>query len=125
VYSKRMEIAPTKRKRRTDRNHIIYLLTCASGDKYVGITVARGRAYQRSLEIRWQGHVYHATVENRPYPIAKAIREHGPDQFSREVLQIVRGKSAAHSLERTYIENIQPSLNVVLTGRKRAARAAT
>lgn len=111
-YSKSMET--TKRKPRSDRNHVIYQLTCnATGETYIGITVARGRAYKKSMDIRWNGHCYHATVENRPTILADRIRTHGPDAFSKEILSVVRGKTEAHTQERNYIRNFRPALNIV------------
>ena len=107
------------RKRRTDRNHVIYLITCIpTGDTYVGITVARGRAYQTSARMRWDGHVNHALKEGRPYPLHEAIRTHGPDAFQIEVLCVVRGKAATHKRERELIAELAPSLNVECTDRK-------
>ena len=103
----------TNRKRRNDRNHIIYEITCEpTGDKYIGITVARGRAYQKSLETRWKGHIYHACVENRDLPFAATLRHHGPDAFSKRILSVVRGKAAAHSTEVELIKELKPSLNL-------------
>lgn len=115
------------RKRRSDRNHVIYLATCKpTGDTYVGMTVARGRAYQASMMLRWKGHISHATVELRPYPIHQAIRENGSNKavWAHTVLCIVRGKKAAHAREKTLITEFQPSLNVECTGRKNLQRVA-
>jgi len=45
----------TLRKKRSDRNHVLYKVTCVdTGDSYVGLTVAQGHAYVRSVKIRWQ-----------------------------------------------------------------------
>ena len=105
------------RKRRNDRNHVVYLVTCdTTGDTYVGITVARGRAYQASMMERWRGHIYHATVENRHCPIHVAIRRYGADNFSHKVLCVVRGKEATHAKERELVRELSPTLNVALTG---------
>lgn len=102
-----------KRKRRNDRNHIVYQVTCmVTGDTYIGITVARGRAYKKSLEIRWKGHLHHAFVEHRDLPFAATIRYHGPDAFTKEILTIVRGKAAAHKTEIQLIKTLKPTLNV-------------
>lgn len=107
------------RKRRADRNHVIYRITCSvTGATYVGITVAKGRAYQASARTRWDGHVRHAIREGRPYPLHAAIREHGPEAFKVDVLDVVRGKGAAHKRERELIAELAPSLNVECTERK-------
>lgn len=109
------------RKRRNDRTQCIYSIVCEpTGEEYIGITVALGRAYQKSVKSRWQKHTYHALVEGRSFPLQVAIREHGVEAFSHELLCTVRGKTAAHELEREYIAERKPALNVELVGgRKR------
>jgi hypothetical protein len=103
-----------KRKRRSDRLHVIYQLTCnPTGETYIGITVARGRAFKKSMDIRWTGHCYHATVENRPTTLADRIRTHGANAFGKEILAVVRGKTEAHAKEMNYIRNLRPSLNIL------------
>lgn len=107
-------------KRRSDRNHVVYRLTCVStGERYIGITVVRGRAVQRSVRIRWEGHVYHAVVEGRNGPLQQRIREYGPHSFTHEVICVVRGKQTAHDRERELIRELNPELNVECTGRKK------
>ena len=108
------------RKRRNDRNHVIYEITCdVTGDTYIGITVARGRAYQKSIETRWKGHIYHACVEKRDLPLAATIRYHGPDKFSKRLISIVRGKAACHTEETRLIKELKPTMNVVSIAKKR------
>lgn len=107
------------RKKRCDRNHAIYMITCLStGERYIGITVIRGRAFQGSVKARWEGHIYHALVEGRDYPLQRAIRQHGPDSFNHELIEVIRGKQAAHDREIELIRSICPELNVEGTGRK-------
>lgn len=109
-----------RRKPRSDRNHLIYLLTCkSSGEQYVGLTVVRGQAYKKSMDTRWKGHVHHAKVENRECLIHKAIRQHGPEAFDREILKVVRGKLAAHKEETQEIKLRKPALNMESLGRKK------
>lgn len=111
----------SKRKRRNDRNHIVYKLTCKpTGESYVGITVATGRAFKKSLATRWKKHVYHALVEKRPYRLQDAIRKHGPAAFMHETIDIVRGKAAAHAMERVLVKTQKPVLNTEMTARKRS-----
>ena len=112
--------AKKTRKRRNDRNHVIYLITCdATGDTYIGITIATGRAYQKSIMKRWTKHLYHALVEKRTGLLQIAIREHGPEVFSHTVIEIVRGKKATHKRELDLIAEFAPTLNVEGTNRKR------
>lgn len=106
------------RKRRNDRNHVIYQLTAPNGDRYVGITFARGRAFKRSAKIRWEAHVRNAMDYGRMNLLSLSIREHGVENFKREVLEVVRGKQNAHDRERELIKIIEPELNMEGMGRK-------
>ena len=106
------------RKRRSDRNHVIYQLTAPNGDIYVGLTYARGRAYKRSAKIRWEAHVRNALDYGRENLLSVSIREHGVKGFNREVLEIVRGKQNAHDRERELIKLLRPALNMEGMGRK-------
>jgi len=112
------------RKRRNDRSHVIYSITCIpTGEEYIGITVSIGRARLKSIASRWQKHVYHAFVEGRSFPLQKAIRKHGAEAFSHELLGVVRGKTAAHELEREIMADREPALNVEMcAGRKRVGK---
>lgn len=102
------------RKKRNDRNHVIYMLTCVTtGDNYIGLTVARGRAYQKSAKTRFQTHVYRATVQASKLPLCKLIRKRGDADFKVSVLDVVRGKANAHEREIELIEKFEPSLNVL------------
>ena len=106
------------RKRRNDRNHVIYQLTAPNGDRYIGVTFSRGRAFKRSAKIRWEAHVRNALDYDRQNLLSFAIREYGTKDFVREVLEIVRGKKSAHARERELIKVIQPELNMEGMGRK-------
>lgn len=107
------------RKRRCDRNHIVYKVTCLpTGERYIGITVVAGKAIQKSVKTRWRKHLYHAIVENRDYPLQKMIRLHGSDAFKQEIVCVIRGKQAAHDHERHLIVQEKPELNVECTDKK-------
>jgi len=102
----------SKRKKRSDRNHIIYQLTnTVNGEKYIGVTVVTGRAYLKSLRSRWIRHIYKATKAMAQYPISEAIREYGEEAFTREILTKVRGKKNAFETESQLINEIRPKLN--------------
>ena len=107
------------RKKRCDRNHAIYMITCLNNNEhYIGVTVIRGRAFQGSVKTRWEGHIYHALIEGRDYPLQRAIRQHGPQSFKHELLQVVRGKKIAHEIELDLIRLLRPELNVEGTNKK-------
>lgn len=100
------------RKRRSDRNHLIYMITCVdSGDQYIGVTVAKGAAVKRTLKQRWQGHLYKAQVMRESWSLPRAIRKYGEDAFTIELVQKVRGKKEAFSAESQLINSLYPSLN--------------
>lgn len=119
-------------KRRSDRNHIVYLITnTATMQQYIGITVMRGQAKNKSLKIRWEGHLYGAFVEQRSYSFPVHLRQYAPVMdkndkwykkkgyylrkfnklFKKEILEVVRGKDEAHAREVELINIIQPELN--------------
>ena len=111
------------RKKRCDRNHLVYLLTSPSGKRYIGVTYARGRAYKASLRQRWLTHCRNANVYNYDTCISACIREEGAENFERQVLKVIRGKDEAHALEREMIAKLQPELNMEGMGRKKKCKA--
>lgn len=98
------------RKRRSDRNHIVYKISVKS-KTYIGVTYVENANPNKSLRRRWQKHVRRALTENRDWALCSAIRQYGPDAFSVEIIKIVRGKSAAHNVERELIRTLKPKLN--------------
>lgn len=105
-------------KRRSDRNHIVYEITCAdTGERYIGITVVKGQAIQKSIKIRWKCHVYYATIKQGNNPLQQRIREFG-DKFKFRIIKVVRGKQNAHDMELQLIRETKPELNVEGTFRK-------
>ena len=102
----------TLRKKRSDRNHVLYRVTCVdTGDSYVGLTVAQGHAYVRSVKVRWQKHVSRAKCENKNWAMCTALRELAGAVWQYEVLEIIRGRKPAHQRERELIAEFEPSLN--------------
>lgn len=100
-----------KRKRRTDRNHLVYRIS-VDESSYIGVTVVSFNGNKaRTLKRRWQKHVQRALAENHDWKLSRAIREHGPDAFDVEIIQVVRGKALAHSVERELIRTFNPDLN--------------
>jgi hypothetical protein len=98
------------RKKRSDRNHVIYQVT-AEGQTYIGLTVAIGQAYLRSVKVRVQKHISRALKEDKDWSFCQFIRENPEVQLRYEVLEVVRGRKPAHQRERQYIAEYQPTLN--------------
>jgi len=99
-------------KRRSDRNYVLYQVTCMdTGDSYIGLTVARGRAFLRSVKVRWQKHVSRAFCENKSWAFCDFIRNNAEAEFRYEVLEVVRGRKNAYQREREIIADFEPTLN--------------
>jgi hypothetical protein len=102
-----------KRKARTDRNHAIYrIINTATGEDYIGLTVCSG-SVRRALKIRIQKHVRRALTENKDWALCRSIRDHGVENFRYQLVEIVRGKTAAHQRERELTALWAPALNTL------------
>ena len=100
------------RKKRSDRNHVLYKITCLdTGDSYIGLTVAQGQAFLRSVKVRWQKHVSRAKRENKDWKLYEFLRQYDDADWSYEVVEVVRGRKPAHQRERELIAECQPTLN--------------
>lgn len=100
------------RKKRSDRNHVIYQITCVdTGDTYIGLTVACGRAFLNSVKVRLQKHFSAAKCTEKDWVFAEFIRTNPDVSYTYEVLEVVRGRKPAHSRERELIAACTPSLN--------------
>lgn len=100
-----------KRKPRTDRNHVIYLMTCVkTGLEYVGVTVVRKGDVEKSMQIRMTQHLHRAWVEesNRVFPTA--LRKNSA--WTIDPLMVVRGKAEAFAIEAALINGFKPALNM-------------
>jgi hypothetical protein len=101
-----------KRKKRSDRTHIIYMLTnIQTLERYLGITVVEKGKKEIALIVRWQRHIHRAFTDNKDWALCKSIREHGPLSWHGEIIEVVRGKALAHSRERELIRELNPELN--------------
>ena len=96
------------RKKRNDRNYILYQLT-VDEQTYIGLTVAVGRAFLRSVKVRVQKHLSRARVENKEWTVCVALKYAEVIQY--EVLEVVRGRKNAYQRERELIYTMEPTLN--------------
>ena len=96
------------RKKRSDRNYVLYQLT-VDEQTYIGLTVAVGRAFLRSVKVRVQKHISRAMVEDKDWTLCAALRHADHIQYS--VIEVVRGRKNAYQRERELIAEYSPELN--------------
>jgi hypothetical protein len=99
------------RKKRSDRNHVIYCITAESGEQYIGLTVAQGNAFLRSVKVRVQKHLSRAQREDKEWSLYAFLRSNPEVQIEYEVIEVVRGRKPAHQRERELIAEMAPELN--------------
>lgn len=77
--------------------YTIYLITNkVNGKVYVGQT-------NRTLGVRWYNHKYDAIQRNEDFPICRAIRKYGPENFTIEELATGKTREWSDYLERVWI----------------------
>jgi hypothetical protein len=100
------------RKKRNDRNYILYRIDAPEcGDFYIGLTVACGRAFLRSVKVRVQKHLSRARREQKDWSLYSFLRSNPDTALTYEVLEVVRGRKPAYQRERELICKLEPTLN--------------
>ena len=82
------------RKRRTDRNQVIYYIQdVVTLEYYIGLTALSFKGnVRRTLNRRMQKHMQRALAENKNWGLSRALRERGAERFVYGVIEVVRGK---------------------------------
>ena len=103
----------TQRKRRSDRNQVIYYIQdVVTLEYYIGLTAVSFKGnVRKTLNRRMQKHMQRALAENKDWGLSRALRERGAERFVYGPVKIVRGKKAAHEIETQMINTLQPTLN--------------
>jgi hypothetical protein len=111
-----MDTKNTPRKKRVDRNHIIYELR-VNGSNYIGVTAKTESTINKSVLARAAKHFYRAKKENKDWLLCQALRALN-DKSEIEVLvhEVIRGKAAAHKREVEIRRALQPVLNTDTRG---------
>jgi hypothetical protein len=115
-YNRHMDTKNTPRKKRVDRNHIIYELRVAGGN-YIGVTAKTETTINKSVLARAAKHFYRAKREAKDWALCHALRTLN-DKSEIEVLvhEVIRGKAAAHKREVELRRAINPTLNTDVRG---------
>ncbi len=103
----------TSRKRRSDRNHIIYCVTnTLTKEQYIGLTgMGLSGSVKKTLHRRMQKHTQRALTESKNWGMCESLRTFGPEAFEYGIVEVVRGKAAAHIRETQLIAEYNPALN--------------
>lgn len=100
------------RKRRSDRNHIVYRLV-VNGMDYIGVTVKDTPSAAKSLQRRVNKHWYRRNeIGKNHWTLYQEIGKLSDrTEIKSEIIAIIRGKSEAHVFERELIKEENPVLN--------------
>lgn len=111
-----MDTKNTTRKKRTDRNHIIYELR-VNGLNYIGVTAKTETTINKSVLARAAKHFYRAKTEAKDWALCVELRKL-QDKSEIEVLvhEVIRGKAAAHKREVELRRELKPALNTDTRG---------
>ena len=106
----------TIRKKRSDRNHIIYELR-VNGLNYIGVTAKTEATINKSVLARAAKHFYRAKTESKNWLLCQELRKL-TDKSEIEVYihEVIRGKAAAHKREVELRRELRPALNTDIRG---------
>ena len=115
-YNTHMEAKNTPRKKRVDRNHIIYELR-VNGLNYIGVTAKTESTVLKSVRVRANKHFYRAKTENKAWALCVELRKLAhKDEIEIVVHEVIRGKAAAHVREVEIRRAVRPTLNTDVRG---------
>ena len=115
-YNRAMTQTLTTRKKRTDRNHIIYELR-VNGLNYIGVTAKTESTINKSVLARAAKHFYRAKTESKNWLLCQALRSlNDKSEIEVYVHEVIRGKAAAHKREVELRRQLQPVLNTDTRG---------
>jgi len=115
-YNRLMTQTLTTRKKRSDRNHIIYELR-VNGLNYIGVTAKTEATINKSVLARAAKHFYRAKTESKNWLLCQELRKL-TDKTEIEVYihEVIRGKAAAHRREVELRRELRPALNTDIRG---------
>jgi len=115
-YNTSMDTKNTPRKKRVDRNHIIYELR-VNGASYIGVTAKTESTVNKSVLARAAKHFYRAKKEAKDWALCHALRKlNDKSEIEIYVHEIIRGKAEAHRREVEIRRMLKPVLNTDTRG---------
>ena len=116
LYNQHMDTKNTTRKKRIDRNHIIYELV-VNGKNYIGVTAKTESTVNKSVLSRAAKHFYRAKTETKNWLLCAELRTLADkSEIAVYVHEVIRGKSAAHKREVELRRMLKPALNTDVRG---------
>jgi hypothetical protein len=111
-----MNTKTVTRKKRVDRNHIIYELR-VNGLNYIGVTAKTESTVLKSVKSRAAKHFYRAKTETKNWLLCEQLRTlDSKDEIAILVHEVVRGKAEAHKREVEIRRAVKPALNTDTRG---------
>jgi hypothetical protein len=111
-----MNTKTVTRKKRADRNHIIYELV-VNGENYIGVTAKTESTVGKSVLSRAAKHFYRAKTEGKAWALCVALRAlSDKSEIECYIHEVIRGKAAAHRREVEIRRMINPTLNTDIRG---------
>jgi hypothetical protein len=84
---------------------------------YIGVTAKTETTVLKSVRARIAKHFYRAKTETKAWALCELLRTYtSKDDIDVRVIEIVRGKAAAHQRERELIRELRPVYNTDLRG---------
>ena len=115
-YNYNMNLEKPIRKKRVDRNHIIYELR-VNGLNYIGVTAKTESTVLKSVRSRAAKHFYRAKTESKNWLLCEALRGlASKDEIEILVHEVIRGKAEAHRREVEIRRALRPILNTDTRG---------
>lgn len=115
-YNTHMTQTIAHRKKRSDRNHIIYELI-VNGKNYIGVTAKTETTVQKSVKARAAKHFYRAKTEDKNWLLCAELRKlNSKDEIEILVHAVIRGKAEAHKTEVAIRRAVKPILNTDTRG---------
>ena len=116
LYNQHMDTKNTIRKKRNDRNHIIYELV-VNGLNYIGVTAKTESTVNKSVLSRAAKHFYRAKTETKNWLLCQELRKlSDKSEIEIYVHEVIRGKAAAHKREVELRRQLKPILNTDTRG---------